>query len=448
MNKRGFAITCLEVAFWCTMGTILAQAQSREKHFVPFNDFLDNTRAADSIELTRSGSRVKDAAAFEEMRQHIVTMYRDVEVTHSFVSGSNHFDCIPVDQQPTVKALGLKTIAPTPPDSLLTKPSGADDEPRFRASPATQLSAEKETDEFGNRIGCELNAIPMRRITLEDMTHFRTLREFFQKGPGQAGRPRSSEPKDISAEVDGAAHKYSIVFQQVDNLGGNSNLNLWSPYVNTSWGEGFSLSQAWYVGGNGASEQTAEVGWQNYPDMYGSENSRLFIYWTADGYNTTGCYNLDCPAFVQVTNSSFLGGAFTHYSTYDGPQYEFSARYYLYRGNWWLAIQGRWIGYYPGQIYRGGQLAYYAQFMEFGTEGTGTTLWPPEGSGEWAASGWEIAAYQRHLFYNTLSGTAVWDSLTAFQPSPGCYNVLGPFFGNFSGWGTYFFEGGPGGAGC
>jgi hypothetical protein len=130
----------------------------------------------------------------------------------------------------------------------------------------------------------------------------------------------------------------------VDNSGGNSNLNLWSPVCDTYWGEIMSLSQWWYIGGSATSEQTANVGWQICPQMNGREDSRLFIYWTPDGNNAIGCYNLGSPAFLQVTNSRILGGGLNHDSTEGGPQYEFSARYYLYRGFCCLQFKERGSG--------------------------------------------------------------------------------------------------------
>jgi hypothetical protein len=447
MNNRLFSFVALSTVLWYAAGTAFAQPQSRVKEFVAFKNFLQNTQAADSFEFTRPGSGVKDTAAFEEMRRHILTMYSGIEVKHSFVLHSDHFDCVPIAQQPTVKVLSLKNIASAPPQSLLPEPS-AGDRSEFQATPATQLSAEKQTDEFGNSVGCEQNTIPMRRITLEEMKQFPTLREYFQKGPNGAGRPAILNDKGIPVAPSNAGHKYSIMSQQVDNLGGNSSLNLWSPYVDTAWGEVFSLSQEWYVGGNGPSTQTAEVGWQNYPDFYGSEDSRLFIYWTADNYNTTGCYNLTCPAFVQVSSSAILGGKFANYSTPGGAQYDFSARYYLYQGNWWLSFQGTWIGYYPGAIYGGGQLSQYAQLMQFGTESVGNTVWPGEGSSFWSSTGFGFAAYQRNLYYNYVSGAAFWDVLVHIDPSPSCYSTWEPPFSTSAGWGVYFYEGGPGGPGC
>ena len=447
MNNRHFSRAILSVALGCAAGAVLAQSQSGVKEFVPFKNFLENTKVSTSFDFIRSGGGVKDADAFEEMRQHIFTMYSGVEVKHSFVLHSDHYDCVPIMEQPTVRILGLKSIAAAPPQSLPGGPSSTGGGSEFEALPATQLSADKQTDEFGNSTGCEEGTIPMRRITLEEMTRFPTLREFFQKGPAGAGRPTALNSID-KPQSPSDGHKYSLMMQYVDNLGGNSNLNLWNPYVNTAWDEGFSLSQEWYVGGTGNSTQTAEVGWQNFPRQWGNEDSRLFIYWTADYYSTTGCYNLDCPGFVQIASSGILGAEFNHYSTRGGPQYEFSARYYLFDGNWWLSIQGTWIGYYSGAIYRGGQLSRYSQFIEFGTEGTGTTVWPDEGSGSWSSAGFGSAAYQRNLYYTNLSGAAYWDSLERWDPSPSCYSTSGPFFSSSPSSGAYFFEGGPGGPGC
>src|SRR5262249_38085203 len=149
-----------------------------------------------------------------------------------------------------------------------------------------------------------------------------------------------------------------------------------------------SLSQEWYVGGSGSGTQTAEVGWQVQPNYWHTTKSVLFIYWTADNYSKTGCYNLVCSGFVQKNNQVTFGAAFTTVSTVGGTQYDFTARYYFYQGNWWLAINGAWIGYFPGSLYRGGQMSQYAQKVEYGSESAGSTVWPAEGSGQWATAGY------------------------------------------------------------
>jgi len=413
----------------------LMSAQSGPTQFVPFRNFIDQTTTADAGDyLTRPDSKVKDAAAFEEMRQHILNTYQDADVNHSFVLDSAHYDCVPNLQQPAVRKYGIKKLASPPPDSILDK-SAADD-----LSTTSLLDSENPFDAFGNSVHCEENTIAMRRITLDTMTRFQTLHQFFQKSaneqvPGQKGKL-----------TPGAAHKYSYTYQNVNNLGGNSNLNVWDPYVNTSLGEIFSLSQEWYVGGSGAGLQTEEVGYVMYPAMFGDEKPHFFIFSTPDDY-ATGCWNNSCGDFVQVADSGLLGAALGPVSTLGGKQYEFSAEYELYKGNWWLRFQGTWVGYYPGAMYHGGQNTKFAQAIEFGTEGVGTTVWPPEGSGQWPSKGFGHAAYQRNLWYFNTSATEIWDSLTAVIPSPKCYSIAGPYHGTGA-WTVYFFEGGPGGKGC
>ena len=421
--RRRIAIGVLAVL---AFSTGRAHAQSRAG-FIPFRAFIGAVRTANPEALQNAG-------ASEEMRQYILTMYEGVEVTHSFVLDSRHFDCVPIEQQPSVRLLGLTSIASPPPAK-----APAPDAPAGTVSVKSQFDGAPPFDLYGNSARCEAGTIPMRRIALEDMARFPTLRQYFQKSPDE------SVPGTVNPAAQ--SHKYSYTYQNVNNVGGSSSLNLWSPAVKTARGEVFSLSQEWYVGGSGSATQTAEVGWQNYPAMYGSENSALFIYWTADDYNATGCYNLTCPGFVQTNNSWTFGASFPNYSVLGGTQYEFSAEYSFHGGDWWLSLGGTPVGYFPGSIYRGGQLTHHAQLIEFGSESVGSTVWPPEGSGQWADAGANYAAYQRNLIYlKPSTGKSAPDSLTAAEPSPACYTIDGP--SQKSGWGVYFYLGGPGGTGC
>jgi len=438
--------------------TVPLNAQTTVKEFVPFKSFVESTKAANpSDHMARSTSKVKDAAAFEEMRQHILNLYQGVEVSHSFVLDGDHFDCVPTQQQPAVRMQGLKSIATPPPASALPggqeASGGQDGSAEKPVGITSQLSPDKQFDEFGNSLRCEDNTIPMRRVTLEETSRFATLQNFFEKGPDGSGQvPGMKGIKPLGA----VAHKYSYTYQYVNNLGDTDTINLWSPYVNTGLGEIFSLAQSWTVAYTPVL-QTAEVGWQNYPGYYGGQNSRLFIYWTADGYNHTGCYNLTCGAFVQTSGGWYFGGGWGTYSTFGGAQYEFRAQYYLYQGNWWLGLGNAnsitWVGYYPGSIYGSGPMRTNAQLIEFGSESVGSNPWPPEGSGGWASWGWSYAGYQRELYYWAYpSAYAYWDSLTAAQPSSNCYTIAGPYWGGYTppsnDWGIYFYFGGPGGYNC
>jgi neprosin-like protein len=425
------------------IGAAAGQAAAQDQ-FVSFSNFLESTREASaSTLLMRPDSKVIDASALEEMRQSILKRYEGVEVTHSFVVDGMYYDCVPIDQQPAVRNFGLKGTAAPPPQNLL--PNNAEAKGKNIQS-ATQFDPEKPFDSFGNSVGCEAKTVPLLRTTLETLRHFRTLQQFYQKLPGgsiHAAQSGAVIPPAV------ASHKYSYTIQYVNNLGGNSNLNIWSPYVTTSSAEVFSLSQVWYIGGSGSGLQTEETGWVVYPGMFGgSEKPHFFIYSTAGNYAPgTGCWDNTCGDFVQVAGSGLLGATFTHSSSYGGTQYEFRARYYLYQGNWWLGYQGTWIGYYPGSKYHNGQNTRYAQILEFGSESVGTTIWPPEGSGHWSSTGFAHAAFQRNLYYTATSGTSYWVSLRAVDPSPACYSISGPY--SSSGlWTRYFYEGGPGGKSC
>lgn len=423
-----------------------AQAQTTSAKFVPFNEFVQSVKGTDVTEaLARpatAGVKVKDSASLAEMRQHVLSLYDGVNVTHSYVVGSQTFDCVPVNQQPSVRTLGLTKLADPPAAGVSTAPGNATPSTSPKAS---QLPAGRTTDDAGNTLGCEDQTIPMSRITLDQLSHFKTLHEFFEKGPNGSGHAPEPAKFDPPATEQ---HKYAFAYQYVNNIGDNVAINLWRPYVYTDIGEIFSLAQSWTLGVSSAPVQSAEVGWQNYPARTGTENSVLFIYWTADGYQKTGCYDLSCGAFVQVSNAVTIGGSFypTSYSVSDGGQSEIQVQFYLYQGNWWLKVDGTWIGYYPGSLYGRGQLASYSNLLEFGSESVGTTVWPGEGSGLFAESGWSYAAYQRLIYYVDPSNTSYWSSLTPVKPSPSCYSITQPGFDSNSG--IYFYFGGPGGASC
>jgi len=426
-------------------------AQSGVQEFVPFSSFLESTKNASAGDhMTRAASRIKDAAAFKEMRQHILNLYEGVQVDHSFVLGASHFDCVPLAQQPTARAFGIKDIPAPPPQSLLTRHSAA--------KPAAERA--KAFDEFGNHVGCEEQTIPMRRVTLEEIAHFPTLHDFLAKGPdstGQAKTQRASGRAQLAtAPADDPTfnHRYAIMTQTVDNAGGTSTLNIWSPDVNQDLGEEMSLSQEWYVGGSDDSTQTAEVGWQVQPSAWGTQDPVLFIYWTANHYDQTdypgsqggGCYNLTCAGFYQVSNQGILGAPLTS-SIPGDAQYEFSAAYYLYNGDWWLAINGNWIGFIPGSVYHGGQMATNAQVIQFGTETYATGgVWPAAGSGQFPDQGWSYAAYQSNLSYFSTDGQAIPDTLTPYQPAASCYTTSDPMTDDSGA--VFFYVGGPGGSGC
>src|SRR5512135_1595081 len=160
------------------------------------NAFIDSLESAQHGDYAaRSDSRVAHEAAFSEMRSYILELYRDVSASHSFMDEyGGIFDCIPIEQQPALR--GSTESIPEAPD-LPTVPSGDEVDQRdyARGSP---LSPDR-TDSYGNAMNCPDGTIPVRRVTLEDLTRFETLRDFFRKGPRGASRrpPREAEPATV-----------------------------------------------------------------------------------------------------------------------------------------------------------------------------------------------------------------------------------------------------------
>jgi len=414
---------------------------------IDFPSFLERTRTSNYRDLQAlESTKVAEEAELETMRRHILEKYEGVEVQHSYLDEAGQvWDCIPIEQQPSLRRSDAGLAKPP---ELPGAEKAVRDPSRRGVSLEPQLGPE-ETDRLGNKRSCPPGTIPMRRVTMEEMARFRTLRDFFRKAPDGGRHPRLSGARE-AAEAVAATHKYAHAYQSVNNLGGESYVNVWQPSINTGAGQIFSLSQHWYAGGSGSSLQTVECGWQVYPGKYGNGNANLFIYWTADDYKTTGCYNLDCAAFVQTNPKWHLGGYLRPVSTTGGAQYELFFAYYLYQGNWWLYLQGSagsdTVGYYPTSLFHGGALASKATEIDYGGETVGTTSWPPMGGGAFASKGWQKAAYQRNIYYFPPgSSSAKEASLSGSQPSPSCYTISVSSKGD---WNEHFYFGGPGGTSC
>ena len=416
--------------------TQVGGAQTTSDRFVPFAEFVQSVRTVASTQYVGAAqARVSSTSAFDEMRQHLLRMYDSIHVGHSYVLDSQYFDCVPINEQPSVRLLGLRNVETAPP-SLPQLSGGAAGRGPDASKPATQIAPDQKVDRFGNSIPCERGTIPLRRITLEEMTRFMNLRDFFRK-----------EGRAV------ATHKYAHAYQNVGNHGGGQFINLWNPKVDTSQTEIFSLAQHWFVNFRADGKvQTVEGGWQDYPGKYSLTKPVLFIYWTADGYNATGCYNTDCPGFVQTNPSVHLGASFTNFSPPGGTQYEIELHWFLSGGKWWFYYGGgdaaHAVGYYPASLYSSGPLATQGSEVDYGGETVGTTSWPPMGSGKPPKRGFGYAAYQRLIHYYTTGDLFANTTLIPNQPSPSCYKIK--LFNNSSdpNYRTYFYFGGPGGTGC
>jgi hypothetical protein len=133
---------------------------------VPFTDFL---RAVDAARFgdfaARPGTAVPDQAAFARMRTFVLDRYRDVRVASTYVAGGAVFDCVwqrsEQLQPPTAggvpSSVPSQTGSPTPP-------------------------------------ACPQGAVPVRRVTLEDLVRFSSLEKYLGKSPDGTGQVPPGAP--------------------------------------------------------------------------------------------------------------------------------------------------------------------------------------------------------------------------------------------------------------
>ncbi|WP_295927167.1 neprosin family prolyl endopeptidase [uncultured Xanthomonas sp.] len=363
--------------------------------------------AALTLEQLPASRRRADPAAFAQMQRYLFNRYNGVTVVRTLSVDGHLFDCIPLSQQPGMR--DVARVASPPP-----RTGGPIAEPH-QAAPATR---------------CNAGTVPLQRIGINDLAKAHSLREFLDKQPSSSDR---GERVTAAAASDG--HHYASVFANTAGSpihGAGADLNIWTPVFRSS-NDYMSISQIWLYGQSASqAQQTLEVGWQlrpSYADW--GDKSITFIYSTQDGYATTGCHNLECGDFVQVVSGNVLGTPYPadRYSVRGGKQTLLSVGYQRDAdGNWWLMLDGDWIGYYKASLYSG-DLATGSSAIGFsaGGETYAEDLTPstPMGSGAFANAGYRNAAFQANHFYldaslashavTRLSGYAVDD--------PACYTL-------------------------
>lgn len=152
--------------------------------FMTHEQFIASTQKATYADYAnRPGTKVANEQEFLRMKAHILSMYEGVVFRNSFAMETNgNVDCIDAKSQPSLRSGGKQLTIQTPPKAV-----AVEERPQKRKAEAVQpmLSPEKK-DRFGNVMFCESGFIPLRRVTLDELTRFETLDDFFNKF-GKAG---------------------------------------------------------------------------------------------------------------------------------------------------------------------------------------------------------------------------------------------------------------------
>ncbi|XP_073225363.1 protein neprosin-like isoform X2 [Cicer arietinum] len=283
---------------------------------------------------------------------------------------------------------------------------------------------------------CPEGTIPIRRIQKEDLLRVASVDHFGQK-PFEPFVNSANTTNLNFSSLSATTNLVSLKNRSDANLltlgynfiGAMANINIWNPKVERP--EDFTTAQMWLKAGNGADFESIEAGWTVNPKLYGDHNSRLFVYWTRDSYKSSGCFDLTCHGFVQISSEMALGASLGPYSSSFNQQYEINVGIFKDNGgNWWLRVKNRIIiGYWPAELL--GNLKHSSTLIQWGgqvfsyavkkTPHTGTQM----GSGEEASGGFGFASYMSNLRIKDYSQSLKYPELVhAFAAEPYCYSAL------------------------
>lgn len=394
-----------------------------------------------------SGFAVKSPAEYRKILDYYEGLANEKSIVHRFITPEgDSCVCIDIDSQSSIGAGKKSGKAALEPEVLPVENPLRSRYPDAAAKPLPGARwLDGAPDKAGNMRKCPPNSFPKLLPRLDMLLRYETLEDYFRKYPSKKGTDSLQKAM---------AHEYAYGYKNENIIGQGADFSVWQPAVETS--SEFSLSQLWCSAGSGNEKQTVELGWQEYPSHYGDSQPRLFIYFTTNGYsssgNNTGCYNLDCTGFVQVNGDVVIGGALTPISTVGGEQYCVTLETYRdpANGNWWIRWDGdTWLGYYPTELFSLTGLKYNSGIIEFGGEifddGINGHTMTDMGSGRFPSEGWGNAAWTRDIHYWDTGGSYQQAfGLTTARTNSDYYDIELIETSTDPEWGVYYFFGGPG----
>ncbi|EEC72259.1 hypothetical protein OsI_05403 [Oryza sativa Indica Group] len=112
-------------------------------------------------------------------------------------------------------------------------------------------------------------------------------------------------------------------------------------------------------------------------------------------------------------------------------------------GNWWLQVQGKYVGYWPSSIFTHLQTG-VADTVEWGGELNSPRSTTPMGSGHFPKEGFGKATYSKAIqVVDSSNNLKSPNGVSLIAPLPNCYNVMTGSSSTTS-WGTYIYYGGSG----
>ncbi|THU61247.1 hypothetical protein C4D60_Mb07t21290 [Musa balbisiana] len=299
---------------------------------------------------------------------------------------------------------------------------------------------------------CPENTIPVRRTKRDDLLRASSVKRYGRKKHKSIPMPLTVD-SDLLNE---SGHQHAIAYVEGDRYyGAKATINVWRPKIQQT--NEFSLSQLWILGGSfGEDLNSIEAGWQS------------------DAYQATGCYNLLCAGFIQISNEIAMGASIFPLSDYGGSQYDISilvwkvqtklmhlmisaacfspfSPHACYKqdpqeGHWWIQFGNDYVlGYWPSFLFS--YLTESASMIQWGGEVVNSELEGEHtstgmGSGHFPEEGFGKASYFRNIqIVDGSNNLRAPKEVGTFTEQSSCYDVQN---GNNDDWGHYIYYGGPG----
>ncbi|KAL9440313.1 hypothetical protein AB3S75_019050 [Citrus x aurantiifolia] len=252
-------------------------------------------------------------------------------------------DCVYIYKQPAFDHPALKDhiiqMTPTYDPNGETVTTGSAD---------TETSTTVMASQIWRKNGsCPERTIPVRRIHNSNSFegYGRKQPSFYHrvKQLNDIKQPNLQQPNHSKAILLTVGYMFS---------GAKGDIKVWNPSVESD--DEYSTSRVSLQSGPYYDFESIESGWAVNPSVYGDRKTRLFVYWTADASKTTGCFDVTCPGFVQVSNEIALGAAIYPISNPNGLPYQITI--YLFKdpdtGNWWMQYGEKInVGYWPPKLF-------------------------------------------------------------------------------------------------
>ncbi|XP_042401464.1 uncharacterized protein LOC121991539 [Zingiber officinale] len=233
---------------------------------------------------------------------------------------------------------------------------------------------------------CPLGTVIIRRTRKEELIMAKELPKYFRN---YGSRYHALDSSDKSY--------YAVMHSRIAKFHGfESSITTWAlPNVGPDQA---SVNQVWMMGDVDGPEEklnAIQTGWHVIPKLYDDKFTRFFTYFTIDNHKT-GCMNLLCKGFIQVSAIFGPGHAFTgsDLSTYGGKQayFSFEIRKDPELGHWWLSTADENLGYWPKEVLPNFDVSREIDFggAVYSPDNEGS---PPMGSGYYAKEGIGKSSY-------------------------------------------------------